>query len=114
MATIDQNRGMGYKRVRSQKLIKRSSVQRRVEKGERGQIFDRDNSSKVPLGSQFRGRGELKSRKVMGDSETKVKVKTATPVTARHQGAKKSGSENLPRRGLLEPAVGWEQTRGES
>ena len=52
----------------------------RCEEG--GQIAALDTLSKRPLGSvgRFRGRGELKSRKVVGDSHTGVKVKDATSI----------------------------------
>lgn len=48
------------------------------------ETFDRDNSSKLPLGSQFRGRGEPTSRKLMGDTEAKVKIKDPTRITNQH------------------------------
>ena len=48
------------------------------------QTFDRDNSSKLPLGSQFRGRGEPTNRKLMGGTEAKVKIKDPTPITNQH------------------------------
>jgi hypothetical protein len=53
------------------------------EQGDRGQIFDLDNSRKQLSGSvgRFGCRGELKGREVMGGSHTKLRVEDTPQIT---------------------------------